>query len=336
MAEKKSIVIYGATFCAALSTGYIMQFGFALPSKGHIGSPAAVTVSAIEDTAAIAELPAPETASALPPLPEAALDTIQTKTPAETPVEIAAVDDSVIPMPAPALEQPVAGPACDITLTAMESAGAMVDLQINAPCHGSDRFTLHHNGLMITDVTKPDGTAALKVPALSETAVFIASFDDGNGGLVQANVSSLPFYDRVVVQWRGDAGLQLHAREFGADYFTDGHIWHDARGDITRAAQGQGGFLTRLGNSDMPEALLAEVYSFPAGTTGRSGDVAMSVEAEVTAANCDTDVEAQTLDMRAGGALKVQDLTLAMPACASVGDFLILKNLIEDLKIASN
>ncbi len=334
MAQKKSIVLGGATLCVALATGYVMQFGFELPSQSKSGSPATVQVSAITDTSAKADEPvAAAEMNALPSLPLDALTDAQLP---DTPVEMAAVQDDAAPLPGPVLEQPQISPDCAIDMTATAAAGAMVDVSIKAPCNASERFTLHHNGMMVTEVIQPDGTATLSIPALSETAVFIAAFTNGEGGLAQTDVPSLPFYDRVVVQWRGQAGLQLHAREFGANYFDQGHIWHDAKGDIAEAAQGKGGFLTRIGNEDTPDALVAEIYSFPAGTTARNGDIALSVEAEVTVQNCNTDVEAQTLDMRDGGDLKVQDLTLAIPECGSVGDFLVLKNLIEDLKIASN
>ena len=189
---------------------------------------------------------------------------------------------------------------------------------------------------MFTEVTQPDGTLELVVPALSEKAMFIASFDNGDGVVTQVDVTSLPFYDRVVVQWKGNSGLQLHAREFDAAYFTEGHVWAASAGDITRTAQGLGGFLSSLGHDDSPEALKAEIYSYPAGTAQKNGQIAMTVEAEVTQVNCNKDVEAQTLELHEGSELRVRDLTLSMPECDTVGDFLVLKNLVEDLTIASN
>lgn len=148
------------------------------------------------------------------------------------------------------------------------------------------------------------------------------------------DVTSLSFYDRAAVQWKGDAGLQLHAREFGAAYFEPGHVWAENSGDLGTAARGEGGFLIRLGDAQAPEALLAEIYSFPSGTARQDGAVALTVEAEVTAQNCDRAVEAQTLEIREGSGLRVRDLVVEMPDCAATGDFLVLKNLVEDLNIA--
>ena len=93
--------------------------------------------------------------------------------------------------------------------------------------------------------------------------------------------------------------------------------------------------MTRLGRSDTLEARIAEVYSFPSGTAGSAGDILLSVEAEINMANCDRMVEAQSLEIRDAENLRIRELELDMPSCDSLGDFLVLKNLIEDLKIAS-
>ncbi|MCE0505709.1 translocase [Roseivivax sp. GX 12232] len=227
------------------------------------------------------------------------------------------------------------GAECAIQARAETSAAAMVSLTLEAPCHGAERVTLHHSGLMFTATTKPDGSLSLEVPALSETAVFIFSFAGGAGAVAQTEVSSLSFYDRVALQWRGDAGLGLHAREGGAEYFAPGHIWSGAPGEVATAARGEGGFLVRLGDAGAPEPLLAEIYSFPAGMVREPADVAISVEAEVTTNNCSADVEAQTLERRVGAELSVRDLRLSVPACDAVGDFLVLDALVRDIEVAA-
>lgn len=211
----------------------------------------------------------------------------------------------------------------------------MVRLTLSAPCMPDARFTLHHNGLMLSQVTDSNGESRLMVPALSESAVFIAAFSDGDGAMAMADVSELAQYDRAAVQWQGDTGIQVHAREFGAPYDSDGHVWSGHARDLAAASGGTGGFITRHGESSLDEALLAEVYSFPTGTIERSGAVALSVEAEVTRANCGRDVEAQAIQKIGQDRLEAQSLVLAMPDCSAVGDFLVLKNLLNDLKVAA-
>lgn len=225
---------------------------------------------------------------------------------------------------------------CEPTLTAEPGAAAMVSLTLSASCLAGDRVTIHHSGLKFAEVVGDDGNLSVEVPALSEKAVFVVAFTNGDGAVVQTNVDSLPFYDRVAVQWKGSAGVELHAREFGSDYGTSGHVWRGVPRDISAVAGGEGGFLVQLGNPDVPEAMMAEVYTFPSGTSKAEGTVHLSLEAEVTEANCNKDVIAQTIELREDGELRVHEMEMSVPDCDASGEFLVLKNLLEDLTIASN
>lgn len=321
MEPKTTVLIAAGTVATALGIGAAMQYW---PSQygpsGLSGTP--VIVSDVLEVSSTPKAPLPVDVTM-----EARLPAARVSNPVDTP------DPAEIDLP----DGPdISGFACEIDMTATPAAAAMLEVHLTAPCHGSERVTLHHNGLMITDLMQPDGTLNLQIPALAENALVIASFLDGAGAVAHANVTSVPFYDRIVLQWRGDAGLQLHAREFDAEYFSDGHIWQGAKTEAARAAMGEGGFLTTLGQPDAPDALLAEVYTFPSGTTQISGTVTLTVETEIQTANCETVVEAQTLELRQGRDLRSRELTIDMPGCDTVGDFLLLKNIVEDLTIAAN
>ncbi len=225
---------------------------------------------------------------------------------------------------------------CDYTLTADNAQGAMVALSLDAPCAKNERFTLHHNGLMFTQVTDEGGHASMLVPALAKSAVFIVAFPNGEGAVANTDVESVDHYQRVAIQWQGNSGVQLHALEFGAEMGSDGHVWSAARRNVAAAADGKQGFMTLLGDSGQPEALMAEIYTFPSRLAWRDGAVALRVEAEITQNNCARDIEAQALQTQPGGGLIVKELTLAIPECDAVGDFLVLKNLLNDLTIARN
>ncbi|WP_412504227.1 hypothetical protein [Roseovarius sp. SYSU LYC5161] len=337
MSGIRRLITAGGTLLCALGIGYFMQAGERPPraadapsgqaedaEKGGSGAAGdtsgAVVLTDVTLTSAVPVPPGPVPQPAvLPTLPEAMIQpaAFDADTRAELPEEA----------PVPAFE-------CETTLTAETLAAAMVELSLDAPCMINERFTLHHNGMMITGVTDATGQSELTVPALSKQAVFIVSFAAGQGAVATAEVTSMEYYDRVVLQWQGPAGLQLHALEFGASYGEEGHVWSDAARSMGVAARGEGGFHTRLGALDQPEARLAEVYTFPSGTARRGGNVAVSVEAEVTEDNCTRDIAAQTIEVRGAGRPRVKDLELAMPECDAAGDFLVLKNLLNDLKIA--
>ncbi|WP_439123680.1 translocase [Marivita sp.] len=319
MKSKSSARIAAVTLCAALGIGAAMQSWPSSEPKDLSTTP--VVVSDVQAVSSTPRVPVQVDLPVVATLPENIVSAA---------IEQLDSPDIVIP-DAPA----DTGFACDVEMTATPIAGAMMSVDLNAPCHGSERVTLHHSGLMFTSLMQPDGTLSIDVPALTENALVIASFLDDAGAVAMTKVTSVPFYDRVVLQWRGDAGLQLHAREFDAEYFTDGHVWHGAESDPTRAATGDGGFMTTLGTADAPDALLAEVYTFPTGMTETSGTVALTVEAEILSSNCDRSVEAQTLEFRNGRDLISKELTIDVPGCDTVGDFLLLKNLVEDLTIAA-
>ena len=319
MDRKLSTLLAAGTLVTALGIGAVMQYG-PWASQPRTAE-AQVTLTDLQEVTSSPRSVIPEDRPVTASLPNSVV-----KSSVET------VEEPEIALPTSPEDS---GFACAVDMNAVPNAGAMMTVTLNAPCHGSERVTLHHNGLMFTDLMQPDGTLEVDVPALAEDALVIASFLDGAGAVAHATVTSVPFYERVVLQWRGDAGLQLHAREFDAQYFSDGHIWQGAASDPKQAATGEGGFLTRLGSADAPEALLAEVYTFPTGMTDTYGTVALTVEAEIIASNCEKVVEAQTLELRSGRELMSKELTIDVPGCDAVGDFLMLKNIVEDLTIAA-
>ncbi|PYG29166.1 translocase [Pelagimonas varians] len=322
MARLKSYLLAGTTLVCALGIGYVMQFGFGLPGQSNTAQSTVLEVSDITDVSSTAVLPMPPS-------------DLQFDLNMPSPKVILAAADSGLAVTDLPQDNAENGFDCQISMQATPAAGAMVNLALTSACNASERVTIHHQGMLFTEVMQPDGTLKLSVPALDENAVFMASFANGDGAMAVTTVTSLPFYDRVVLQWKGNAGLQLHALEFDAAYFAEGHVWAAAGGDLAAAANGEGGFLVRLGQTDAPDALLAEVYSFPRGTAKRAGEITLSVEAEVTTLNCATQVEAQTFELTGEFGLRVRDMSLEIPTCDSTGDFLVLNNLVQNLTIAA-
>lgn len=225
---------------------------------------------------------------------------------------------------------------CDPAFTATPEPAAMVRLELSGECLKGHTVTFHHNGMMFSHAVGPDGTASVSAPALATQAIYIVSFGNGNGAVAQTRVPDLSAHERIVLQWQGDDGLQLHAFENGASYGDDGHIWADAAGDADHALSGRGGFLRHYGDASGPDGLRADVYTFAKGARLAANTVQINAEAEVTASNCGHEVSGQMLNLSSDSALKSHDLSLEMPECDAKGSFLVLKNLLQDLKIARN
>ncbi len=210
----------------------------------------------------------------------------------------------------------------------MAVPGANARLRVKAPCHMDQPIEVHHSGLVFTTRTDALGRLDLTIPALAEYAIFLISLPDRNGTVATTHVPEIKSYNRIALQWQGETDLQLHALEFGASYGQEGHVWSGSEA-------GGAGSVIHLGQGGSAKARNIEVYSFPVDTATEAGAITLSVEAEVTEANCGTDLGVQSLEWRSDQRLRSRDLTLNIPGCEAVGDFLVLNNLFPDLTIAA-
>ncbi|MEM7598695.1 MAG: hypothetical protein AAF382_13455 [Pseudomonadota bacterium] len=369
ISARRILTIVGTLF-TALAAGFMMQYIMDAPDERgaqgvQVASVAGVATQPLTDavvendilaqTPTLDEAEAPgraknaEGATAEPVETQAAAKTInfsgdaptppgfapQPETLPNEPVTVASLDDAPVNSILPR-EEPAPSFACDTKAVAITSAAAMVDLIIDANCHKSAGFTVHHNGMMVSGMTDADGLASVMLPALTEKAVFMVTFTGGETVVANAEVTSVQDYDRAIVQWSAFDGLQVHALEYGATYEEPGHVWSGAMGELATAAKGEGGFMMRMGEPTPLSTHMIEVYTFPTGTALNEGSIELSLEAVVTEANCGRDLEAQVLQKSGAEPMRARDLILAMPDCDAVGDFLVLKNMFDDLNIARN
>ncbi|APG48845.1 hypothetical protein [Phaeobacter porticola] len=312
MISKRTALMSAATLCGALAIGLVMQTTAGKPQVSKSAEVAVAEASMVEVSVS------PETSE----LQSDALLEIES-------ISLTAATPSSSENNDPQTIRQTPETSCALTAEAVASPMAEVRLTVLSLCRPSERVTIHHNGMMFSSRLDTTGALTIQVPALSSTAVFIVEPQTGRGTVATAMVPDLDLVNRVVLQWGGNSGFELHAREFGAGYGSMGHVWRGAE-----LAAGRGS-VVQLGDASQLAPRLAEIYSVPRLGGNKSGAIDLTVEAEVTAINCGRDVSAQTLELR-DGALRTRDLTLAMPDCAATGDFLVLNNLLETMKIAAN
>lgn len=208
--------------------------------------------------------------------------------------------------------------APDLTVTARE--GAMLDVLLVAPCDKDSRVILRHGGLALTAHTSATGTLSLMLPALDSAGGVSATFVDGRR-VDTAEPVDMSGLRRFAVQWLSDDAIRLQIYEDGAAFGAPGNV---------SAARPQGsGFLVTLGDARADLPLMSEIYTYPAGGL----PVQVTLEAEVTEANCGREVLGQTL-LSVDGMVKASDITLTLPGCEGVGDILVLNNLVGDTTLA--
>ncbi|WP_155886704.1 hypothetical protein [Actibacterium atlanticum] len=223
------------------------------------------------------------------------------------------------------------GQPCETSFRAKAMDDAMVKLSLRATCHSNEVVEFSQDRLRFSYLLPETGEMELMVPALSDLSVFVAEMRNGDVLTAPVQVPDASLFERVALQWRGETGLQLHAFEYGAAYGELGHVWAQApqSGD-------QGGFLTRIGTALPLGGWQAEVYSFPQKTDTVPGAVRLNVEAEVTQSNCNRQILGETLQVDAAGQMQAVELSMSVPACDAVGEYLVLKNILRDMKIAQN
>lgn len=360
MANVRQIGMAAGTFSVALGIGFVMQNGDALASRFgaettadqpapftqiEADTPVAQAPDAIEpaaeqepiQTAQGSILPSAPTLEAPTPTVEAAVilpDAAKVPPVQAAPVQLANLDSETVPEIE--TSAPVAAEVdCVPAMTAQASDAATVALSVSAPCHTNAAFVIHHQGMMFTAMTNSSGNAELTVPALAEVSVMIAAFEGGDGAVATAAIPDFGAYDRAVLQWQGNTAVMLSAYEGNAVFGDDNHIHAGNPGDMARLNAAEGGYLVRLGDTSRDDALMAEVYTFPTGMAGAVPEVMLVAEAEITAQNCGQEMSAQSIQVSPNGSTSALDLTMVMPECDAVGDFLILQNMFEDLTLAS-
>ncbi len=213
---------------------------------------------------------------------------------------------------------------CAPVLAASTERGAVVALTLRAPCDQGARVVVAHGGMTVTERVAANGLLSLEIPALDQAGQFEVRFADGRSVQVLHPVLDLATVKRFAVQWLGLDGFILHGLENGADFGQPGDVSPSKPGPVWT-----GSSLVTLGDLTVDNPLRAQIYTYPA-----DGTADIVVEAPVTAANCAQEMLGQTISSL-GGTAQVVDLTLAMPDCSAVGDFLVLKNLASDMKLAT-
>ena len=301
------------------------------PGGAVVPATAARAETAVTPAPGVQRAPAtgPETGSAdaaPPSTPDRAAPDQDTQAPAD------GVDDAAAGADGDAATSPFGLP-CGLSVGGEAGPGAMVALDIMAPCRPGMRVEVTHADLAISAETDAAGLLTLDIPAFETPAFLSVRMADGEEAMTVTGVPDLGDIGRVAVSWQGDRRITLHAFENGAEFGGPGHVSPDAPGSLAAIEGGTGGLLTRLGDAGLPAARRALVYSYPRPL--RAG-LELSVDVPVRPETCGRQLRAESHQIQPDGGLASQPITLAMPGCESTGGYLVLQNLFDDRRVAAN
>lgn len=328
MINKRRAIRAGAVLLAALATGHFMQ-------SDAVAAKLTGTVDVVEKavTNVLPEISKPVLANALPTPPrEMILPTGFPDADLSSGVRVAATSTGInsniqSDAPTPSLYEFT----CNVALTATPFMDGLVQLSLDAPCYRNQRMLISHAGLEFADITDSEGSFSSVVPVFSEFSSFDVVFADGNEAKANTLGMRVHEFNRVAVSWSGGPAIHIHALEFGAEFGEAGHVWAESS-----EVSADGGILLQLGNPNIANPVLAEVYSFPNASAMHEGAVRVIIEAEVTPQTCETNITGKTVTVTPNEPALATAVSVTMPDCNGIDGFLVLKNLLQDMKIARN
>ncbi len=232
------------------------------------------------------------------------------------------------------LDQSPFGMTCASKMQASVLPGALVQLELTTPCQPYAKVTISHGKLNFAQRTSHTGRLSVVVPVLEQSAEFSATFENGYALQTNATVPELQSIKRVAIVWEGAFDLDLHAFEFGAEHGSIGHVSILNPRSVPLSTAHGGGYIMQLGDSSLPGAKQAEVYSVPTQDRRDDGTVRLAVTAHATKDNCDQ--SASVINFRSSGGTLIASggLRFKMPGCDQGPTEITLKNAVRDLNIA--
>lgn len=218
-------------------------------------------------------------------------------------VEAGSMDDSLL---------------CEADIRLMPLPGAMVRLQIAAPCQGEGRVVVSHGDLAFSVFLDGDGAYQAEIPVLASDARFYVFLPDDSLLQASAHLPDLDDHHRVVLQWMGNYGIGLHAFHRDAGFGATGHVFAESPHDPELAAAR----LITLGDARGPEPMLAQIYSIPVEQRD-----ATRLEMEVTfdQQSCGRDILAHVMQIAPGLEGDLSEISLAAPECDAPAGLAIVK-----------
>ena len=207
------------------------------------------------------------------------------------------------------------GLPCGATLSARPAAPGFTVLSLTAPCRAGEVVEVSHGPIRFSERLSDRGTLTEVVPVIEAGLEYGAVLDGARLDTVAAGDPQ----SRVLsgVQWSSPLDLSLAAFEFGS-------------AEALRADGPPGlGRILRLGQSGL--GVMTELYIGP--EEAGPGVVRLHVEARIDPEACDAPQPLQVFDAE-DGKVAVRDIRLRLAGCDGAVRRVLLKNLVDDLKIA--
>lgn len=208
--------------------------------------------------------------------------------------------------------------ACPVSLELLDEGNAMIGGTLLAPCLPDQDLVIAHAGMVFSAKTLSTGALFFSLPALKSDGQVDIRFSDGETATAAVPMPDGAAVQRVAVQWPFEDGFAIHAFEDGAAFGAQGHIWQDTPNLPAAGALAKGGYVHLLGDGSVDMPLMTQVFTYDAVTPTE-----VLFEVAVTETNCAGEMMGDVLFAK-GGAVEKSEITVAMPPCDALGEYVHL------------
>lgn len=212
----------------------------------------------------------------------------------------------------------IAANACPVSLDLLDEGNAMIGGTLLAPCLPNQDLVIAHAGMVFSAKTLSTGALFFSLPALKTDGQVDIRFSGGETATGAVPMPDAAGMQRVAVQWPFEDGFVIHAFQDGATFGAQGHIWQDSPNLPDAGAAAMGGYVHLLGDGSVDMPLMAQVFTYDAATPTE-----VLFEAAVTETNCAGEMMGDVLFSK-GGAVEKSEITVAMPPCDALGEYVHL------------
>ncbi len=203
------------------------------------------------------------------------------------------------------------GIPCAETLQVKPMQDALLSVTISAPCRPEEKVQVSYAAVVFDVSLSMTGEVTFEMPAMAYHAEIDSIFDDYSLVSTKVVAPELKDFVRVALAWDGVTKAQLK-----------GEAPRHLPINVITLGDGSGRTVDVLSHHIDPDA--------------RSGVIRLSMVAAVTDQNCGVPRKGHVVQHMPEVPELRYDLVLAVAGCDRVGTNLELKNILQDLKLASN
>lgn len=222
---------------------------------------------------------------------------------------------------------------CTVKLSAQSLRSARVRLNITAPCHSNKVATIAHAGLQFNEYVNDNGNIEITIPVLLDPATIEVSFSDGIKKSITTQTKDLSKVTRTGIAWSGHNTLNMQVHETANNPEKNQHLSLANKRTADQSYFLGGGYLTTLGNPDIPNGKRIHIYT---SDVTQNRYVGFQLHMKKQGLACQNDLSLRTIHYAPSTGIQIAKKSTTIDHCKAHSGNIVLKNMLKDMIVAQN